>query len=792
MTQPVQAMWFVGLKGTNSTPSPVAHAFGAFAHLFQPDLNVSGDALEFVGPGQGVLIRASELIGATRVHQTMPVWVLGTMTPEEAVRQSWDDMGLNLFELPWGSQQKQRVFRSVPVTSLLSPFHPQSWGVKLFDPVEANDWIQAEKHLQWAKCHQFVSEMTQSVGHGRRDEWLVPEGEDWTQRWNVYKTQLGDILTRALPCDRCNSCHLKTRLSRLLANTPQRRDDYHDTLRAIANATCQRYRLAEPVFSLAQSSSNPSPDKPVRFKRIIILEDNDTVKQELQKRLASWLEEPSAPDAILCADHKKSITARKLRDEQDRDLLKDLKEKKLHDYEILTCFDLELGEEDKVFDIPGGFWLLYKVSNDYPGMPRLVVTAYRSYDVHSFAAGATGYLLKPFTQATVDEAVKNATRLVKMLWIVPKKVQKDYSHITLGTEPVSFDSLTSFLKRFLRQRHIVLEIRKDRPPPHLAARYDVVILDLLKQDEKSLRASEKILHAICSIRSGNPDCHISILLPATDREGGDQLYSENLRRVLHKEKDRLAWKPMWLCAEGSEVPNMAQLALGLIREKPAFNSKYVVLVPIMPLVWQPPTGRPYLDQLITTPPDQIQSIPPETFSPFAVLLAKEYGISARLADIFTDPRLVTRLIERIRLEKCESPKRWRMLASQQMNQLVTDAFLSYIQSPAGNSLGDHGTVERWIRTSIDKAISEILGRKYLTEPLARLFGGETRYELFVRGGWYDADRRVEDVLLAIEFCANSSVVARLFIENTVVKYLKTTGAEEKVLFQEIPMQGFLK
>lgn len=79
----------------------------------------------------------------------------------------------------------------------------------------------------------------------------------------------------------------------------------------------------------------------------------------------------------------------------------------------------------------------------------------------------------------------------------------------------------------------------------------------------------------------------------------------------------------------------------------------------------------------------------------------------------------------------------------------------------------------------------------LTGPLTRVFGGSTNYEFSDRGSWYKGTERIDDILIVVEFCAKSSIMARKFIRETAVNYLRLVAGEDAVLVQEIPIRGFL-
>jgi hypothetical protein len=80
----------------------------------------------------------------------------------------------------------------------------------------------------------------------------------------------------------------------------------------------------------------------------------------------------------------------------------------------------------------------------------------------------------------------------------------------------------------------------------------------------------------------------------------------------------------------------------------------------------------------------------------------------------------------------------------------------------------------------------------LIKPLTQVFGGATSYELGIRGSWYDSTaQKIDDTVIMVEFCAKSSLMAKEFIEKTVIRYLRQVAGEDVVLLQEIPIRGRL-
>jgi hypothetical protein len=137
-------------------------------------------------------------------------------------------------------------------------------------------------------------------------------------------------------------------------------------------------------------------------------------------------------------------------------------------------------------------------------------------------------------------------------------------------------------------------------------------------------------------------------------------------------------------------------------------------------------------------------------------------------------------------------QRWKVVPDKISSNEFVQKFLRYLCQP-GNKVASCLSIDRWLRAVLNKHISDEPGKRSLTESLTHLFGGETRYEFGTRGGWYDSKGTfVQDAPLIIEFCGRKGIVARKAIEHVVVDYLKSVGGEQEVLFQEIPIRGFLK
>jgi hypothetical protein len=217
-------------------------------------------------------------------------------------------------------------------------------------------------------------------------------------------------------------------------------------------------------------------------------------------------------------------------------------------------------------------------------------------------------------------------------------------------------------------------------------------------------------------------------------------------------------------------------------------------VPIAPIV-----GRlaARVNDILKEPEGKAKDV---IYAPLLPYLIDTFGLSGRLSDIDNLGDYVkAKLSEKINYEKNNDKDRWKDVPNP--DGLILDDFLAALRS---SEINNHITIERWLRHIVDMKPREISkmedlkdkleDRKdihSLTEPLARVFGGSTRYEFSVRGSWYKGEKRIDDILIVVEFCAKSSIIGRRFIRETAVKYLSTVAGEDVVLVQEIPIKGFM-
>lgn len=114
--------WFP--KISNNTPNlhslAVVKAVNQVVELFTSESKSFCDE----GKNQGILsssfLKAEDVLEDIRSflksEAEPPFYVLGTVTKNEAIVQSWNGLGLNLFDLPWVKEKK--IFHYIPILSL--------------------------------------------------------------------------------------------------------------------------------------------------------------------------------------------------------------------------------------------------------------------------------------------------------------------------------------------------------------------------------------------------------------------------------------------------------------------------------------------------------------------------------------------------------------------------------------------------------------------------------------------------------------------------------------------------
>lgn len=513
-----------------------------------------------------------------------PIFVLGVLPEEKMVEQSWKDLGLDLFDLPWFSPRK--AFFYVRVTSMFEGIDRLVRESAVSDGLAAI-FQSAPDHLKWAQCHKVAGRMQEAVGHGNRDR---------LQSMSCEK--ISGYLSDAVSGERdqkmvCQPCLLLKQARTLLSNVSEK--DGHERCpelaREIANLDCRKYRLAQGIyFEPARIMDSPS------FQRIIILEDNEGFRRQLQKDLAPYVENGRTggeseqtvqglkQNGIICADPVQSLRKCSLCDKAGNDILYQCIEKEnVSPNKILMCFDLYIGKErigesgggQLMHDFIGGHWILYSTAIRNPGIPKLVITGYRFQDITSYGVGAHAYVMKPYTPKTLARGIINACRLVhrNVKWYSPFGIEERYA---------------GFLAQWLRERNVTLErIRSLDERTILGS--DLIVFDVLGIDQGTITEREKraIEKTLSRIRDLNQRVLLLVVVP--DRIDPEFTVGEFLRGMplsLHEGKDAIIRKPMWIVADGHPDAD-AGLGNVIVHQLSCLNAldiKYQVLVPVAALI----------------------------------------------------------------------------------------------------------------------------------------------------------------------------------------------------------------
>ena len=698
----------------------------------------------------------------------LPFYVFGTVTKSEAVVQSWNGLGLNIFDLPWGKGKK--IFHYIPILSF-----PDMLKAVIHKRYEYdNTYVEyAINDIKWAKCHKWIREIQCCFGHGNRDKMQF-----YGRKKRIEQIQL--VINNKVPRSHCHVKKTLTTLCQPIVSIDTESERPH--FRRVANIDCQTYRLA-PLLSI---SFNKAP----RYKRVVILEDNENmwkhIKRRIKKHYGRFI-------SIQMADVSKSLDNLTLCRKDGTEI--NLQDENYNEWNTLICFDLELGQRERTYGIPGGLWLLYHVALHHPFVSRLVITGYRTQDDKSFNAGTCAFLLKPFSNKELHTAIERSSPF-SALWICPDTVRADWKQWTSKVHNwAGYKWIKNRLATWLGQYHIGLDDISKYDEVKITE-YSVIIMDYynisLNHDSNKKQADNQremdTLHELVNdylkIRSSNPNANIIIILPMDDHLFKPFGALHSVGRIIRDGHDTILHKPMWICSDDPQVESLAQTIKTTLERRPLFDVKYVIYTPIMGLVW--PKAKEFLEQQAISLDKRTNKAfdPVDGWSPLGVLMGEIWGFTASFKDILDDPRLGLELSEQLDNERKNHKQRWKTIPAKISSNELVKEFLSYLLQP-GNKVTSYLTIERWLRAVLDEHIS--------TESLAYLFGGETRYEFGIRGGWYDSKGTfVQDTPLVIEFCGRKAILAREAIERDVVYHLKSLGGEQEVLFQEIPIRGFLR
>lgn len=699
-----------------------------------------------------------------------PFYILGTVPHNEAVAQSRKDFGLNLFELPWGRLPK--IFRYTPILSL-----PDMLKAVIHKRYEYdNTYVQyALNDIKWAQCHEWIRKIQNCFGHGKRDKMQLYEIDN--AKSDIQAIIKKDDAQKQLPC---RKCYVHEVLKNAYKNISTK-DGLQQLLRDVANLDCQSYRLA-PL------SGVPFDITP-QYKRVVILEDDPGMREHLAKKIGDYYGDVVVQEA----SDKESIKKWRLCGDDGMEILED---ENYNEWETLVCFDLELGKAKETDSLPDGLRILYNTALQHPFVSRLVITGYRTQDERSFNAGTCGFLLKPFTNQELNIAIERSSPF-SALWICPDTVQTNWKKwVSKVDGKADYNWMGNKLAAWLGQYNICLDTIAEYNEITIT-KYSVIVMDYYSIDPNhdlngnqpdAVNTLNKLVNDYLKIRSSNPSANIIIILPMEDHIFKSFGVLHSAGHIIRDGHDTILHKPMWICSDDPQVESLGQTIKATLETRPLFDVKYVIYTPIMGLVW--PKALKFFEQQAMSSdkrPDKALD-PVDGWSPLGVLMGVIWGFTASFKDILDDPRLGLELSEQLDNERKNHKQRWKTIPAKISSNELVKEFLSYLLQP-GNKVTSYLTIERWLRAVLDEHISQ----RSSTKSLAYLFGGETRYEFGTRGGWHDSKGTfVQDASLVIEFCGRKAILAREAIERDVVYHLKSMGGEQEVLFQEIPIRGFLR
>lgn len=891
-----------------------------------------------------------------------PIIVLGTCSKKRAVEHSWEQLGLNLFDLPWFESEKAFCYVNVSAlwenTAGRRTLAPGD-GEASQEDLEENggpqiNFKKARCQLRWAYCHRFAREVQKFVGHGNRDRFQKRSAESVAgELKRKYKDWRGESATHEI--DNCPVCRrLADQIDDLTPKDDSEEEDESNGVfneedkRAIADLDSHLHKLA-PAIHFSKSQSNE--DAALGFRCVVLLEDDPDVRRELRKTLRKILlpssNEGSADESselvrwhtsrpaarsgdangsrylyqrgenllyVVEVDNEESTQRHRLCDEGGEDILDNLirseipivheakestpdsggtgvyfrtieeggdededdwdeaEEDQLQDLveqdstlqrnDILTCFDLDLeADGGELSDtLYRGLWAMYGTACDYPYIPRMVVTGYRSQTALSHGAGAHAYLMKPFTNDRLHDALRRAQDVRRVTWICPEGVKDNYDALVSSLdedsdeedcssapggcsdneeeERPSFKAVKELLRHRLRQKRVSLNVEEAVPDRECLADSDLVVLDPFTVQMPGLRDNElqkgntggenagsgdseqddplDFREDIGDLRSLDEDVPLLLVLPADgnsnsdgdapDTSNGDRWKPENIVAEffhgtslrLREGQDAIARKPTWLSADGHPDPEagLANQIFSLLDNENRFDVKYQVLVPVAAVL-----GR-FGERIRDICQEMHDDEEPQdrVFSPLLPFLVQAFGLSASVRDLceIESAELAGSLRSQVRRDQRQNTDDWSHVDQETIDEVLDCFAASGIRHP---SIRKHVTLENWMRKMVDRRAREAYdhpeaeeragGGKMgdvttLTRPLSLLFGGSTRYEFSARGSWYKSTKeRVDDILIVVEFCARSSIVARQIIKDLAVHYLSKVAGEEAVMVQEV-------
>jgi len=425
--------------------------------------------------------------------------------------------------------------------------------------------------------------------------------------------------------------------------------------------------------------------------------------------------------------------------------------------EILTCFDLDLKADTRALSdtLHRGLWAMYGTACDYPYVPRMVVTGYRSQTALSHGAGAHAYLMKPFTVDRLHDALKEARDVRRVTWVCPEDVKDNYNALVSsldedstegegssdsdeasgsnGEEHPHFESMKGLLRHHLRKKRVALNVEGTDPGREHLIHSDLVILDPFKVQRKGLQDGESQQYdppepqrLIEKVRSVNADVPLLLVLPrngksnsddntnggSTDEDDNDlgrwkpeNVVAEFFRGSslrLREEEDAVVRKPTWLAATGYPDPEagFADQIFSLLDNENRFDVKYQVLIPVAAVLGRFGKRIHGMYQEMHDEEDLDR-----VFSPLLPFLVQAYGLSASLHDLcaIESAELASTLRSQVRRDQRQNREDWS-----HVDERTIDDVLGYFASKGihHSSVRKYVTLENWMRNMVDRNARE--------------------------------------------------------------------------------------
>lgn len=742
--------WYPQLEGDDTDSKVVSVALNQFASLFD------GEEHDINSPP--LSSEPNDLFNLDSLLEKLEegieddlILVVGTCSKEKAIEHSWDQLGLNLFDLPWFESEK--AFRYVNATSLFENVHALKLLLSDRDGVEEDvDRGRAREQLEWARCHRFANDVQNAVGHGERDRLQVKSSEDiaedlenelskWDDRWGNH-------------FEGCPTCQrLKERVQGLVSGYDERGEEY---AREVADLDSREYQYARTIFQ----DENPVEEKWEHVKYVITIDDDDQVEKVLRDNLAEVIigcqeKDPDASEEkevyryrsdedllfVESAEETESMKRYSLVDGESEDIIRRITDSgvtcfeegkgsredplELETTDVLACFDLDLDKQAEGLSetLHGGLWVMYGTACQYPRVSRMVVTGYRSQALFGHGAGTHGYLMKPFSRTSLENELERAQEVRRVAWYCPSPIQTDYESslrrlVERSADSLSFETVRNLLGRRLRDEGVSLEVIDDiegADEVSTIARSDLLILDpfqVTEMDEQGDLHAEagssggnELSRLIKNIRSLDPELPLLLLLPAGSATKGEQWKPESVVAnylrgsplSLQEGKDGVFRKPFWIGADGHSDQNagLANKILSLLSDQDEFDIKYQVLVPVAAIL-----GR-LGEQIrrIKSPMYEDNTNLDVVFAPLLPFLVRSYGLSASLHDLkaIESVRLSHDLRQQIQRDQKQND--WSGVDTDTVNEVLTYFAETAISAPA---IQRHVTLENWMRKRVDR------------------------------------------------------------------------------------------